>query len=69
MQLTRPLRRPYLRCWFERMELVTHMVDEAARIVPGRLNFHWSHPLHRVLLSSCMASPWAAACIGQKLYG
>ena len=28
----------------ERMELVTHMVDEAARIVPGRLNFRWSHP-------------------------
>ena len=25
------------------MELVTHMVGEAARIVPGRLTFHWSH--------------------------
>lgn len=28
----------------ERMELVRHIVDEAARLVPpGRLTFHWSH--------------------------
>lgn len=26
------------------MELVRHIVDEAARLVPpGRLTFHWSH--------------------------
>ena len=29
----------------ERMELVCHMVDEAARLVPGRLTFHWSQRL------------------------
>ena len=27
----------------ERMELVCHMVDEAARLVPNRIQFKWSH--------------------------
>ena len=27
----------------ERMELVCHMVDEAARLVPERIQFKWSH--------------------------
>jgi hypothetical protein len=27
----------------ERMELVRHIVDEAVRLVPGRITFHWSH--------------------------
>ena len=28
----------------ERMELVRHMVDEAQRIAPDRITFHWSCP-------------------------
>ena len=28
----------------ERMELVRHIVDEAQRIAPDRITFHWSHP-------------------------
>ena len=28
----------------ERMELVRHLVDEAQRIAPGRIAFHWSCP-------------------------
>ncbi|BDA47389.1 Kynurenine 3-monooxygenase [Coccomyxa sp. Obi] len=33
----------------ERMELVRHIVDEAARLVPpGRLTFHWSHACKEV---------------------
>lgn len=28
----------------ERMELVRHIVDEAQRIAPDRISFHWSHP-------------------------
>lgn len=27
----------------ERMELVRHIVDEAQRLVPSRICFHWSH--------------------------
>ena len=28
----------------ERMELVRHLVDEAQRIAPDRITFHWSCP-------------------------
>ena len=28
----------------ERMELVRHLVDEAQRIAPHRITFHWSCP-------------------------
>ncbi len=28
----------------ERMELVRHLVDEAQRLAPDRITFHWSHP-------------------------
>ena len=28
----------------ERMELVRHLVDEAQRIAPDRITFHWSSP-------------------------
>ena len=27
----------------ERMELVRHIVDEAQRLVPQRITFHWQH--------------------------
>lgn len=36
------------------MELVRHIVDEAARLVPpGRLTFHWSH--------ACRVKPYTAS--------
>ena len=28
----------------ERMELVRHLVDEAQRLAPERITFHWSYP-------------------------
>ena len=28
----------------ERMELVRHIVDEAQRLAPQRITFHWSRP-------------------------
>ena len=30
----------------ERMELVRHIVDEAQRLAPDRITFHWSQSCH-----------------------
>lgn len=35
----------------ERMELVRHIVDEAQRLAPDRITFHWSQSCHVSSLS------------------
>ena len=51
----------------ERMELVRHIVDEAQRLAPQRITFHWSSPCQvsaeafsdvcMCICSSCLSVP------------